>query len=149
MPHFEYVRERGKFKTWLYRLANNKIRDLFKRRRPKNIDEDKLNAQQERQAPDNLWDEEWERKHLRYCLTQVLDEAGATTRQAFELYVISEWGVDRVAETLHISAAQVYAAKSRIKHRLRQRFDELMGSSEAKQPTGERIIPGGQKNDDQ
>ena len=35
MPHFEYLRERGKFKTWLYRLANNKIRDMFKRRRPR------------------------------------------------------------------------------------------------------------------
>lgn len=132
MPHFEYVRERGKFKTWLYRLASNKIRDLFKRRRPKNLDAEKLNVQQARQEPSNLWDEQWELKHLRYCLKQVLDEASPTTRQAFELYVISEWHVDRVAETLQISEAQVYAAKSRIKHRLRQRFDELMGSSAAK-----------------
>ena len=127
MPRFEYEPQRGKFKTWLYCVANNKIRDLFKRRRPSNLSSDNDAAQQEQATSDDLWEEQWELKHLRYCVPQVLAKAHPTTRRAFELYVISDWPADRVAATLKISVDQVYAAKSRILHRLRQRMLELPG----------------------
>lgn len=130
MPEFEYQREKGRFKAWLRRIANNKINDMFKRRRPISAETDDFRRPQESEESVNkLFEEQWQRKHLRYCLKQVLAEASPTTRQAFELYVVMEWPVERVTEALSVSADQVYAAKSRITRRLKQRYQELSGES--------------------
>ena len=128
MPEFEYSSDKGKFKGWLRRLANNKINDMFKRRRPVNAQSDDFRRPQETEVTaDEIWEEQWLRKHLRYCLKGVLAEASPSTRQAFELYVVMEWPVEKVMESLNISADQVYAAKSRITQRLKKRYKELSG----------------------
>lgn len=128
MPSFDYARSKGQFKSWLKRIASNKINDMFKRRRPSGGESaDFCRPQVREKTQDEMWEAQWRRKHLRYCLKQVLSQVSETTRQAFELHVVSEWPVDRVAETLNISADQVYASKSRITHKLRKRFQELTG----------------------
>jgi RNA polymerase sigma-70 factor (ECF subfamily) len=130
MPGFEYSSGKGKFKGWLRRLANNKINDMFKRRRPVNAESDDFRRPQACEASaDEIWEEQWQRKHLRFCLKEVLAEASPGTRQAFELYVVMEHPVEKVMEVLNISADQVYAAKSRITQRLRKRYQELSGES--------------------
>lgn len=130
MPEFEYSSHKGKFKGWLRCMANNKINDMFKRHRPVNAQTDDFRRPQESEpAAEEIWEEQWQRKHLRYCLKEVLAEASPSTRQAFELYVVMEWPVEKVMETLNISADQVYAAKSRITQRLRKRYKELSGES--------------------
>jgi RNA polymerase sigma-70 factor (ECF subfamily) len=130
MPEFEYSSDKGKFKGWMRRLANNKINDMFKRRRPVNaLTDDFRRPQETESAADEIWEEQWKRKHLRYYLKEVLGEASPTTRQAFELYVVMEWPVEKVMESLNISADQVYAAKSRITQRLRKRYKEQSGEN--------------------
>ncbi len=130
MPEFEYSSDKGKFNGWLRRMANNKINDMFKRRRPVSAQTDDFRRpQQSEAAADEIWEEQWQRKHLRYCLKEVLAEASPITRQAFELYVVMEQPVEKVTEVLNISADQVYAAKSRITQRLRKRYKELSGES--------------------
>lgn len=130
MPDFDYSPGRGKFKTWLRRLANHRIIDMWRSRRPAVGASAVLNERQDSEAElDAIWEDQWQRKHLRYCLTKVLDEAAPATRRAFELYVISEWPVERVAETLEVSVDQVYASKSRIKQRLKREYEQLMGQN--------------------
>lgn len=136
MPGFEYSREKGKFKNWLRRLADNKICDMFKRRRPvRGNSKDFTRPQQREVSASQLWEEQWQRKHLRYCLQEALNEVCPTTRQAFELYVVAEWPVERVTETLSLTADQVYAAKSRITQRLKKKYVQLMGHKYANRPS--------------
>lgn len=127
MPDFEYSPGRATFKTWLRRLAHHKIIDMWRSRRRAGGAPDTLGDREDPDAEtDAIWEDQWQRKHLRYCLTKVLEEAAPVTRRAFELYVISEWPVERVAETLQVSVDQVYASKSRIKQRLKREYDRLM-----------------------
>ena len=129
MPEFEYSSEKGKFKSWLRCIANNKINDMFKRRRPANANSADFQRPQEREkSTDEMWEEQWQRKHLRFCLKQVLSEAASSTRQAFELYVVLEWPMQKVAAALDMSSDQIYAAKSRITQRLRRRYRELLNT---------------------
>ena len=83
---------------------------------------------QEREvSPDELWEEEWEKKHLQYSLKLIRNEVSPTTYQAFEYYVLVGWPKERVMEMLNVSADQVYAAKSRITRKLRAKMRELLG----------------------
>ncbi len=128
MPEFEYSREKGGFKHWLRRIANNKVNDLFKKRRlPLAQSGDFRRPQHRELSPDELWEQQWQKRHLQYCLREIQSEVGASTYQAFQYHVLSGWPVERVAETLNISADQVYTAKSRITRRLRSKMRELMG----------------------
>ena len=140
MPRYEYSHRTGSFKRWLRTITNNKINDMFKKRRPALGAPDDFQAVQDQErSVDDLWEEQWQRKHLRYLLKQILDQVSEKTRRAFELYVVSGWPVEEVSDVLKISADQVYAAKSRITHRLRKRFENLIGES----PTAEtRADPG-------
>lgn len=128
MPGFEYVREKGGFKHWLRRIANNKVKDFFKKRRLPLAQSGDFRRPQKREiSPDELWELEWEKRHLKYCLTLVQGEVAPKTYKAFEYHVLCNWPVDRVAETLELSTDQVYTAKSRITRRLRTKMRELMG----------------------
>jgi RNA polymerase sigma-70 factor (ECF subfamily) len=128
MPEFEYSREKGGFKYWLRRITNNKINDFFKKRRlPVAMSGDFRRPQRTELSLDELWERQWQKKHLQYCLKLIRPEVAATTYQAFEYHVLCDWPVDRVAETLGISTDQVYTAKSRITRRLRVKMRELLG----------------------
>lgn len=128
MAEFEYSKEKGGFKYWLRRLANNKINDYFKKRKLPQADSgDFRRAQDREQSPDELWDHQWRQRHLKYCLELIRDEVAPHTYQAFEYHVLAEWPVERVCQTLKLSADQVYTAKSRITKRLRAKMSELLG----------------------
>ena len=128
MPRFEYAREKGGFKHWLRRLVNNKINDFFKKRRPEVAKTADFRRPQVREVSlDDLWDQEWEKKHLQYFLGQIRGEVAPTTYQAFEYHVICDWPVERVVETMNITPDQVYAAKSRITRKLRGKMREALG----------------------
>ena len=128
MPSFEYAREKGGFKHWLRRIANNKVNDSFKKRRPAVAQSADFRRPQEREiSPDELWERQWKKRHLQYCLTQIQSEVAAGTYKAFEYHVLCSWPVERVAETLSITVDQVYTAKSRITKRLRSKMRDLLG----------------------
>lgn len=128
MPSFEYAREKGGFKHWLRRIANNKVNDSFKKRRPAVGQSADFRRPQEREiSPDELWERQWKKRHLQYCLTQIQSQVAASTYKAFEYHVLCSWPAERVAETLSITVDQVYTAKSRITKRLRSQMRELLG----------------------
>ncbi len=128
MPEFEYSKEKGGFKHWLRRVANNKVNDFFKKRRiPLAQSGDFRRPQYRELSPDELWEQQWHKRHLQFCLKQVQSEVAASTYQAFQYHVLSGWSVERVAETLDLSTDQVYTAKSRITRRLRAKMRELLG----------------------
>jgi len=129
MPEFEYSKEKGGFKHWLRRITNNKINDFFKKRRlPLAQSADFRRPQETELSPDELWERQWQKKHLQYCLKLIRPEVATTTFQAFEYHVLCGWSVDRVSKTLGLSTDQVYTAKSRITRRLRAKMRELLGN---------------------
>lgn len=128
MPAFEYAREKGGFKCWLRRVANNRINDYYREKRlPLARSADLRRPQQREESSDELWEREWQKKHLKYCLRLIRSSIAPTTYQAFEYHVLAGWPVEKVAETLNVSADQVYAAKSRITRKLRAKMRELLG----------------------
>ena len=128
MPTFSYSREKGGFKHWLHRLANNKISDYFRKKKLPNVPSSNLRqARQPKVSTDELWEREWGKKHMSYCLKQIQDKIAPTTYQAFRYHVIAGWSVGRVSEALNISPDQVYAAKSRITRKLRAKMRDLLG----------------------
>ena len=128
MRSFEYAREKGGFKYWLRRLVNNKINDLYKKKKLTTAQTADFRQAQEREmSPDELWESQWRNRHLKYCLQLIRDDVSPTTYQAFEYHVLAEWPVERVCETLNVTADQVYTAKSRITKRLREKMRELLG----------------------
>ena len=128
MPAFEYSREKGGFKHWLRRVANNRINDFFKKKKlPVAQTADFRRPQEREESFDEIWERQWQKKHLTYCLNLIRDSVAPTTYRAFECHVLIGWPVEKVAETLELSADQVYAAKSRITRKLRSKMRELLG----------------------
>jgi len=127
MTEFEYSTDKGGFKHWLRRAANNKVNDFLKKRKVPLAKSADFRRPQEREIPlDELWEQEWERKHFRYFLEQVREEVAPTTYQAFEYHVLCDWPVERVVKTLGVTSQQVYAAKSRITRRLRAKMRDAL-----------------------
>ena len=127
-PDLDFEQEPDRFKAWLRRVAANRINDMFKRRRPTHALPDDIDLTETREpSVDKAWDEQWKRKHLRSFLKRILSRVSTSTRHAFQLYVVSGWPVDEVAETLNISTDQVYAARSRITRELRRMAQDTLG----------------------
>lgn len=123
MPRFEYSRDKGGFKRWLRRLVNNKINDFFKKRKMPLAESADYRKLVDRETTlEEIWEQEWEKKHLQFYLKEVRKDVAPKTYQAFEYYVICDWPVGRVTETLNMTAEQVYAAKSRIIRKLRAKM---------------------------
>jgi len=105
------------------------INDFFKKRRlPLAQSADFRRPQETELSPDEIWERQWQKKHLQYCLKLIRPEVATTTFQAFEYHVLCGWSVDRVSKTLGLSTDQVYTAKSRITRRLRTKMRELLGN---------------------
>lgn len=131
MTEFQYSKDKGGFSHWLRRLVNNKIKDFFKKKKVPLAQSADFRREQVREAsPDTLWEREWRKRHLKYCLELIKDDVAPATYQAFEYHVLAEWPVERVCQTLDISPDQVYTAKSRITRRLRAKMRELLGGEE-------------------
>jgi RNA polymerase sigma-70 factor (ECF subfamily) len=60
------------------------------------------------------WEEEWQSNLLQAAMERVKQRVRAEHYQMFELQVVREWPVRKVAETLGVSAARVYLAKHRV-----------------------------------
>jgi len=131
IARFDYDKARGGFKNWLRRIAHNRIVDTFRRRREKQADSMVFKAvQDEEPGPDKVWDAQWRRQHLQYCLEQVRGEVSDAQYRAFRLLVFEERSVQDVCAACEMNANQVYKAKSRILQRVREKLAELGLSEE-------------------
>lgn len=129
MRTFDYSRGKGSFKNYLFTQVSHQISDRFRRKRPRQAESGELRrlaAPQEDDAVEQ-WDRHWLAEHLAYCLKNIESEFSPTTITAFKLYVLKEWPVGKVCQTLNINANQVYLAKSRVTRRLRSELTDLVG----------------------
>ncbi len=123
----EGFQRRKSFRGWLHGMIDNKVNDQLRKRRMERGARtgDFAKAESKEENPALVWERQWNRTHLLYCLNQVRDEVAKTTFDAFELYVVDELPVSEIVARLGVTPSQIYAAKHRVMSRIKKHWDEL------------------------
>lgn len=126
---FEQRKSQGSFRSWLATITRNRVADYFrqaaKRQAAVGGTDAMLALQQFAESVDSTISEQSADAALaQQILQQVRLEFEPTTWNAFWLVTMENNVASDVAETLGISRASVYQAKSRVLRRLRQRLGE-------------------------
>jgi RNA polymerase sigma factor (sigma-70 family) len=138
---------RGSFKGWLLLITRRRIADQFEKRaklamhpsgptgrlaRLSDCPDDSTRTSTVERAPDpasfNLdacWEEQWQENLLCAATEKVKSQVSPKQFQMFELYVLREWPVRKVADTLGVNVGQVYLAKHRISRLLQKEIRKL------------------------
>jgi RNA polymerase sigma-70 factor (ECF subfamily) len=136
MQGFHYEPALGSFKSWLLHTTQWRIQDLYRKRQrlPQasvSLSNTARTATVER-VPDSattdleaLWDSEWRQNLFDAALDRVRRHVDARQFQAFDLYVLRQWPVSKVAQSLGISAGRIYLAKHRIGALLKKEVQRL------------------------
>ncbi len=125
---FEYEPSKGRFRGLLRTITQRRVIDFLRRKRVS------VNAaiHLERLESPQLVQHEWDRLEQTALVLRSLEDVSKAvepqTYQAFQLHVIEDWPVRRVAGFLGISENSVHAAKSRVLAWVRRNIAE--GSQE-------------------
>ncbi len=116
---FDYRREQGSFKGWLYRLARWRILAQFRRRRPEALAVDspafeEFMPAELTTAPDENWEHEWREAIMIAALQKLRQDLPPRQFQVFDLVTMKAWPIARVASSLKMSRPQVYLVKFRV-----------------------------------
>ena len=129
---FGYDPRRGTFRSWLYTVARNEIRDHHARlaRHPAGRgDSEHRRLLEGLPAPSEdeeaRWRGEYERRLLRWAAERVRDQFEPTTWDAFHLTAFEGRPPREVAGALGMSVGAVYIARSRVLARLRALIREV------------------------
>lgn len=125
MKDFKYDPALGKFKGYLLRTTQWRVNDQFKKRRPqeqvlqRRPDDTGSTDPLERMPDpannlDDVWDEEWRKNLIDAALERVQWQVSAKHFQIYDAYVVKDWPVSQVMETLGVSRTEVYLAKHRV-----------------------------------
>lgn len=135
MREGRYDRTRGRLRSWLVAIAQNRARDLRRRaavRRRGVVDpagglEAQPDLRLDPTALEALWDEE-ERKAIAAEAWREVQERSRIderTLRAFELVALRGVPAEEAAESCGMTVDSIYTAKSRVAARLRRVVDEL------------------------
>jgi RNA polymerase sigma-70 factor (ECF subfamily) len=121
---------RAKFRTWLHRIAHNMIVNALTRAAPDRGagDTGMLDQLREHAAdgPDSdLVRFEFRREVFRWAGEQIRNEFRAGTWDAFWLTAVEEQAVEEAARRLGTSCGAIYAARSRVMKRLKEKVLEF------------------------
>ena len=126
----EHDRKRAKFRTWLNRVAHNAILNALTRGRPDRGSGDSallavLNQHESHTGPDSdLLRLEYRREVFRWAVRQVRKEFHQATWDAFWLTAVEGRPVEAVAQQLAKNPGAIYATRSRVIRRIRQKVAE-------------------------
>lgn len=134
---FKRDRSLGSFKGWLRNIIRWRIADqLRKRARASWKDDSKTGedwpAPDVAEVPDpagdateSVWEEEWQANLLAAALEMVKRRVKEEHYQIFDLYVIKQWPVTKVARALGINVGLVYLVKCRVSVLLKKEVRRL------------------------
>jgi RNA polymerase sigma-70 factor (ECF subfamily) len=131
---FKRDRRLGSFKGWLCNLTRWRIADQLRKRTRRDSQDEPSNLDQlpepVEESPDSQWDQEWQEHLLQAAISRVKLKVREEHYQMFHLQAIQHWPVSRVAQTLGVSAAQVYLARHRVTRLLQKEVRALEKSWE-------------------
>ena len=120
--------DRARFRTWLRRVAHNAILNALSRGTPERpgAGSELLANQPAPEGPDSdLVRIEYRREVFRWAARQIRDEFQTGTWEAFWLTAVEGRDADQVAKVLGKNVGAVYAAKSRVMRRLREKVKQF------------------------
>jgi RNA polymerase sigma-70 factor (ECF subfamily) len=139
-----YDRGRGRFKTWVFGIAMNKVREFRRGRRRDGVSLEALEGRTQGEvappvsmdrghptdveSPDAEFETDLERTLAWQCLESVRTRVASLTYQAFDLYAVKERSAEDVARLLGIDIGAVYVAKSRVLSMARRQREKLAGA---------------------
>lgn len=121
-----YEAQRGRLRSWLFRIMQNKIYDVYRRQARDPLlaaggDQAELLAQvidEDRQA--GIWEEEWRQAVIRTCLELVRRDVAERTFAAFESITLGQRPAEEVARELGMTRAAVDRANQRVLSRMKE-----------------------------
>ncbi len=131
-----YRRERGRLKSWLGGIAQNKIHKHHARRAHTSLDGAATFGSVrplEPVAPDAVreaYEREWALEQLNMAIESLRRESDPNTYQAFDLYALKEWPVAKVAAFLKTTPNAIYISKTRMLRRLRIILQQITDDEE-------------------
>jgi len=131
IERWEYDPQRARFRTWLRRVAHNAILNALTRGKPHRGSGNSallalLDAHPRREGPDSdLLRLEYRREAFRWAARQIREEFHRGTWDAFWLSAVEGRSVEEVARSLGKKPGSIYAARSRIIRRIREKVAEF------------------------
>ena len=126
ISEFSYDRDRGQFRQWVRRIADNMIINLHRRRRPQACDPELLDARAgEAPTADELWAQQWRLQDLHYCLEQLAADVSPRQMEAFRQYVVEGRPAQETATAVGMTVGSVYVTRNHLLNMLRKRVEEL------------------------
>jgi RNA polymerase sigma factor (sigma-70 family) len=131
IDRWQFDPERGSFRTWLHTIARNLIINALTRKAPDRAAGDTatllhLNEQPAAEGPTS--DQlrlELRREMFRWAANQIRQEFATSTWNAFWLTAVDERSISEACKQLNLSAGAIYAARSRVMKRLKEKVNEF------------------------
>lgn len=128
---FDYDPDKGRFKSWLRTMVNNRIRNLLRDRREKQADTREFeNVLDPTDTPEEAFERLWMQQHLWHCLRQIQAEVEQTTFKAYQYYVIEQRPIGEVCGELNLTTNQVYTIKWRLTEKVSAKMKELLDGAD-------------------
>jgi len=123
MAGFEYDQQRGRFRSWLWRVTHNALADWARRRAIRNRAEQEWGDRFESLANGNS-NSDWDQLYRSRIIDVVLERIKASTQPAtwscFERRILAGRPAAEIAEELKITTNSVYVNASRVLARIRE-----------------------------
>jgi RNA polymerase sigma-70 factor (ECF subfamily) len=121
MSDFRYERSKGSFKSWLHRIARDKVVDWLRRPREERAPTEALLAVPDaHEGPDAVWEREWRAEHLRFALAEARRDAGAELAERMDLLLDDSLCAAEIGARTGWNANQVYKARASVLQRVRE-----------------------------
>jgi RNA polymerase sigma-70 factor (ECF subfamily) len=123
LADFEFDPERGRFRTWLWRVTHNALTDWARRRATRDRAE-RVWVDQFQPADDGASEDDWNALYRRRILEVVLERVRATTQPAtwecFAGRILADRPAAEIAAETGVSVNAVYVNASRVLARVRE-----------------------------
>jgi RNA polymerase sigma-70 factor (ECF subfamily) len=127
LPRFELDKQKGRFRTWLWRVSSNAVIDWARRRsRDPIVDQDPDGHERAapQPEPDDEWEREFRKRALAAALAQVRAETDPKTWACFEQHKIALRSSRVVAAELGLTENSVNVNASRVLKKIKQKCAE-------------------------
>ena len=141
MPDFVYNPERCSFKTWLFRIVENRVSDHF-RRRARTLPRAETDALLEEVPdpatlePDKQWERAWADNLFQAALERVRQRANPRYLQIYLYSEMEGHSVPETAQHLQTSVNDVSLTKHRIKELLREEGERIQKEEKRRELSG-------------
>lgn len=136
MPEFRYDPAKGSFKGWLLRLTKWRLLDHLRQNRrhaacePMTVVSEDFGPIENVPDPisdllDTLWESEWQQNLLDAAAQRIKRRVKPKHYQVFELHVLKQWPVAKVAKALGVNAAEVHLIKHRVGNLIKTEVERL------------------------